>query len=888
MPDRTDNAPAELPAGNVTFLFSDIEGSTKLLQRIGEHYATALIDHQFILRQAWADYHGIEIDTAGDSFFVVFARATDALAAAAQGQRALADFEWPYNEELRVRMGLHTGVGKPSNGHYVGLDVHRAARIAAAGHGGQVLLSQATRDQVAKELVAGAGLRDLGRHRLKDLPQREEIYQLVLPGLPDDYPPLKTLDAWPGLMADFSAALQLTIVLLALAGLFLPQFTSFFPRMIGLVAICLAALVLFAALLMRPIRRAFVTQWRNARKPFVTVTSSLLSLVVVVSALFVTKPPLFIEPKPLGYDFTYTYHTPTHRGGSIVVGTMNRIITLSPPFFSINSTFPMWQGCVIQLPDLKLGLSGWKPDQCTEVPTIANGGESIDGKTTIFHIDPRATWSDGAPITAADFLFFWRLQSDPNLCGCPPYNQMQLSAPDSHTVRIQWATQTADYLNLLEGFTPIPLHVYASGKFVGAYNPHTGAYNSPLAQQATSGANFYPTPPVDNGPFMMKSFVQFQEAVLVKNPYFFSNFLHPPALDQITFVSGYRDFAEQLAKGEIVPIDKAEAALITGYRSGAYALIDGLRPLELKRLKTISDAHALTVPNPDYLEFWFNERTVAPNARANGGTSIFADRTVRQALTEAFDRCLAVHAFLGVNSCTDTNLFTDEPIGSSYPDYDPTFHLSSYHPADAATLLDHAGYRVVDGIRRYKDGKTPIQLSIAVTNGAAPSLALVTRIEQDWSRNLHIHLSVTSDPDISSPPPQNSLWRGAFDLILLDEGGLAPDPVGYLTGFGPFDSQDIPTAQNHGLNNIFGIIDPYVQQRDQIGQQALDFDQRVEIYRGLDRYFAQQFYMEVLYSEANILLVSPHVCNVNPFPSFWSDTWDSGDWYVAPSCPPHA
>jgi class 3 adenylate cyclase len=257
----------DLPTGTVTFLFTDIEGSTKLLQRLGERYADVLADHQRLLRQAWADHDGVEIDTQGDSFFVVFARATDALTAAAQAQRALAEHPWPAGEHVRVRMGLHTGTGVLSHGHYVGLDVHRAARIAAAGHGGQVLLSQATRDQVAKELVAVAGLRDLGKHRLKDLPRREQIYQLVLPGMPADYPPLKTLDAWPGYRADLTAVVLLSAVLLAAVGLALPLAAPAFPYGIGLGAAGLAAVLLLASAA-RPVRRALAGQWRDARKPF--------------------------------------------------------------------------------------------------------------------------------------------------------------------------------------------------------------------------------------------------------------------------------------------------------------------------------------------------------------------------------------------------------------------------------------------------------------------------------------------------------------------------------------------------------------------------------------------------------------------------------------------
>ena len=134
---------AELPHGTITFLFTDIEGSTRLLKQLGERYATARADHHRILRAAFEEHDGQEIDTQGDAFFVAFRRAKDAVAAAAAAQRGLAANEWPDGTELRVRMGMHTGEPSVSNEGYLGLGVHRAARICSAGHGGQVLLSEA-------------------------------------------------------------------------------------------------------------------------------------------------------------------------------------------------------------------------------------------------------------------------------------------------------------------------------------------------------------------------------------------------------------------------------------------------------------------------------------------------------------------------------------------------------------------------------------------------------------------------------------------------------------------------------------------------------------------------------------------------------------------------
>jgi predicted ATPase/class 3 adenylate cyclase len=186
-----------LPTGTVTLLFTDMEGSTRLLQQLGERYGEVWAEHQRLLRTAFHDYGGHEVDTQGDSFFVTFARATDAVQAAVVAQRALAAHPWPEGTAVRVRMGLHTGEPTLAGRTYVGLDVHRGARIAAAGHGGQVLLSEATRVLVERELPSGVSLRDLGEHRLKDLPGAEHVFQLVTADLPADFPPLRMLDVRP-------------------------------------------------------------------------------------------------------------------------------------------------------------------------------------------------------------------------------------------------------------------------------------------------------------------------------------------------------------------------------------------------------------------------------------------------------------------------------------------------------------------------------------------------------------------------------------------------------------------------------------------------------------------------------------------------------------------
>jgi WD40 repeat protein/class 3 adenylate cyclase len=180
------------PSGTVTFLFTDIEGSTSLLDMLGDQYAGVLEIHHEIMRSAIRKWNGKEADTQGDSFFVTFTRALDAVQCTAEMQRTLQSYPWPANTSPRVRMGLHTGEPLIASTGYVGMDVHRAARIGDAAHGGQVLLSQTTRELVVHELPTGITLHDLGEYRLKDMAFPTPIYQLVIEGLPSDFPPVRT------------------------------------------------------------------------------------------------------------------------------------------------------------------------------------------------------------------------------------------------------------------------------------------------------------------------------------------------------------------------------------------------------------------------------------------------------------------------------------------------------------------------------------------------------------------------------------------------------------------------------------------------------------------------------------------------------------------------
>jgi YVTN family beta-propeller protein len=211
----------ELPSGAVTFLFTDIEGSTRLVKQLRDRYGQVLADHQRLLRSAFEAHRGHEIDTQGDSFFVAFASARDALLAAVEGQLALLSHHWPEGVVVKVRMGVHTGQTVARDGRYTGLAVHRAARIGAAAHGGQVLVSQATQTLLEdEEEDLQVVFRDLGEQRLKDLDRPVRLYQAAADGLPASFPPIRR-EAEPARAADaaIGAPLWRRPVVLAAAAL---------------------------------------------------------------------------------------------------------------------------------------------------------------------------------------------------------------------------------------------------------------------------------------------------------------------------------------------------------------------------------------------------------------------------------------------------------------------------------------------------------------------------------------------------------------------------------------------------------------------------------------------------------------------------------------------
>ncbi|HET6361292.1 MAG TPA: adenylate/guanylate cyclase domain-containing protein [Gemmatimonadota bacterium] len=190
--DATATSAAALPAGFVTLLMSDIEGSTALLRRLGDRYRDLLTDVRDIQRAAVSRAKGREIDFRADEFFAVFERPGDAVKSAAKMQRTLRERDWPDGLDVRVRIGIHSGRPTLTDAGYIGLAVHTAARVCAAAHGGQILISGATREAMGSPVPEGYRFRDLGRHRLQGLPEREALLQVLGRGLRASFPPPRT------------------------------------------------------------------------------------------------------------------------------------------------------------------------------------------------------------------------------------------------------------------------------------------------------------------------------------------------------------------------------------------------------------------------------------------------------------------------------------------------------------------------------------------------------------------------------------------------------------------------------------------------------------------------------------------------------------------------
>ncbi len=217
----------------------------------------------------------------------------------------------------------------------------------------------------------------------------------------------------------------------------------------------------------------------------------------------------------------------------------------------------------------------------------------------------------------------------------------------------------------------------------------------------------------------------------------------------------------------------------------------------MNQLGRIPTQEVMSSPVLRFLILGFNQRSIAPNAQANGGASIFTDITVRKAFTEAFDRCAAMHFVLGIHDCNDPSFHTDELSAPPAAEYDPTVTMPTFNPTDAAALMERLGFHVVDGIRRYKDGKTPIKLTLAPSPYAVQFEDIARRMQQDYAQNLKVAVSVVSaDVEPSFFVPGGLAQTGAFDVALWGDENLGT-PVDFIANYGWDSAEHTKRAKSY-------------------------------------------------------------------------------------------
>ena len=372
---------AEMPSGAVTFMFTDIEGSTRLVKQLRDGYPAVLADHRRLLRAAFTAHGGYEVDTQGDSFFIAFGRARDALLAAVEGQRALAAHHWPDGVDLRVRIGLHTGQAAAHDGRYTGLAVHRAARIGGAAYGGQILVSQATQTLLEdEEEDLHIALRDLGDQQLKDLDRPVRLYQAVADGLIDSFPPVRG-GAAPGAPSPPSRWRRRPVLV---AG-----------------AAAVVALVVIGALLLRPDASGLQTVQPNH-----------LGVIDPRTNDVVAEVPVGISPGPVAVGDSTVWVGNAEGKTLTSVDPVERTATGTIPLDGRTPTgVAEGLGAVWVAHGLRGGVSRVDPEFGTVIGTTAVGGSAFGSPNGTVAVDRDSVWAAFGDSTLA------RLDADGEILG---------------------------------------------------------------------------------------------------------------------------------------------------------------------------------------------------------------------------------------------------------------------------------------------------------------------------------------------------------------------------------------------------------------------------------------------------------------------------------------
>jgi peptide/nickel transport system substrate-binding protein len=594
-----------------------------------------------------------------------------------------------------------------------------------------------------------------------------------------------------------------------------------------------------------------------------TTLVAVLGILTLVMAACGNSSSNGSTPANKPYDFTYNYESPaSNASNTIIYGEYQAVDTLSPIFagseVDIKNINEIFDGCLVQLPDLTKGNAGFMPDQCKEVPSTANGDESADGTSTTVKIDTSIKWSDGTPLSADDMLLSYGLTVDPNVLGSPaPFNFIKsLVEVDPGTVKITWTQPFSQYLFAIPGF--LPAHVYPK-----LFNTKTHKYIPQTTASATAlqgEDDFNQHIPVSNGPYTVKS-ISPDTVVYQKNPNFKSNFFKgAPSASTLIFKS----------TGDV-------NTSIADFKTGGLDQVDDFKFSDIANFTGIPQSQQVTSPLESYDFITFNQRPQALNAAdANNNTkaSVFTNKSFRKAIFEAIDVCTGIITILGDSNCKDPNVYATENTAPPAYDYDPSFTPAPFDLNQAKADLVTAGFKNCT----YSSGAR-IKLQIVTTSGNPTRANYMALIDTALSK-LGCNISLTTVPAavFFAPLPDGTLSSGKWDLAIH----------GYINGSNPllnagaFDYNQLPGSAGNPagvLGDEAGINDPQIESDIKDAYAQTDATKVASDMQDLQRTITSNFYNKPLYLDPNITLVAPTLHNYKLNPASAGNTWNIADWW---------
>src|SRR5579871_515570 len=558
------------------------------------------------------------------------------------------------------------------------------------------------------------------------------------------------------------------------------------------------------------------------KKGCIASTSTLLVLLGMLVASCTNN-------SPNTQQLLYHYQTPANKGGTVLMSDWQFPDSTNPLFntsvVGVELSNALWGSPYVNTPDGKL-----LPDQLAQIPTTANGDISADGSTVIMKLNPKLKWSDGQPITAADYVYWWKVNQDPATAAASTsgYDQIaSATARDAHTVVLKYKELFAPFLYYLP--LAAPSHIWSK---------------IPDNQlQTTQSVNLAPT--VTSGPYIVKEYASGQSFTLVPNKYYTSTSLHAPHLSKLIF-KGY------LSKD----------ALIAGYQGGETDHAEDFTLGDLQKLNGLPGLQISPAAGYEHLDF-------------NMSRPIFQDINVRKAIWQAIDRCGMIQGLLH-EQCSQLLVNTVEP---GLPDTNNAIKVLPFDVNAAKNDLKASGWNCSHNPCT-KAGKPFPTLNLVTTSGNSLRIDTAQIIQQDLAKvGIPVNLNGQQFPagiffgDYAS---SGTLASGNYDLALYAYV-LTLDSDGNL--YTSYYSSQATTEKDPSGTNYQHLQDPKLDNLLQQGRATLDQQQRSTIYKNVQAYMIQQVYQVPLYERANITLTDASVGNYFPNPTAIGNQWNIGEWW---------